>query len=381
MKKTMVRWLLVVLCLAWLAPAGAETRQAVIALEGTEETLQEKRLANPDGFSVWYAPDRLEAYNGSSGNMDGIIVCALYSDDHMILSMMTEEDAVEYAEESGTDIVKESADARVQTDVYRDLENGRYYFLTMIAEKGKYLRAVGDYSQEAAEGNGKLLQHVLESVSFGTEEPGDDPEEGFLDTEMEKMIPGQWSEEDEEDGFGAVLTLEDGGDLSLAFHATDGSAAYTYRGSWSIRLIPDYGSRITLLFTSTDHPSHAGGEYREECVYDAYTESWVEDDQLNIYLMLTPSDESEFVSPFADVLGYDEIALSRKQGPNMRVVNCKSFVSLREARDASSKRLEKVPLGALVLAFPEAGDENGFISCVYHDQYGYILAEYLQSIE
>ena len=190
MKKTMVRWLLVLLCLAWLAPAGAETRQAVIALEGTEETLQETRLANPDGFSVWYAPDRLEAYNGSSGNMDGIIVCALYSDDHMILSMMTEEDAVEYAEESGTDIVKESADARVLTDVYRDLENGRYYFLTMIAEKGKYLRAVGDYSQEAAEGNGKLLQHVLESVSFSAEETGEDPEEGFLDTEMEKMIPG-----------------------------------------------------------------------------------------------------------------------------------------------------------------------------------------------
>ena len=66
MKKTMVRWLLVLLCLAWLAPAGAETRQAVIALEGTEETLQETWLANPDGFSVWYAPDRLEAYNGST---------------------------------------------------------------------------------------------------------------------------------------------------------------------------------------------------------------------------------------------------------------------------------------------------------------------------
>ena len=86
------------------------------------------------------------------------------------------------------------------------------------------------------------------------------------------------------------------------------------------------------------------------------------------------------VSPFTEVYGEDcagGLALHREQGPNMRVVKCKEFVSLREARSTSAKRLAKVPLGALVLAFPEYGEENGFIYCVYHDEEGFILAEYL----
>ena len=65
----------------------------------------------------------------------------------------------------------------------------------------------------------------------------------------------------------------------------------------------------------------------------------------------------------------------------MRVVNCKNFVSLRAKPAASSARLAKVPLGALVLALPGAEEQNGFVWCTYRDEYGYILAEYLQPVE
>jgi hypothetical protein len=138
---------------------------------------------------------------------------------------------------------------------------------------------------------------------------------------------------------------------------------------------------MTLLFTSTDNPSRAGSDYRVECAYEAYTESWVENDTRITCLILNPPIRCSGVSPFEEVYGEDGAALVREQGPNMRVVKCKEFVSLREERSTSARRLAKVPLGALVLAFPEYGEENGFIYCVYHDEEGYILAEYLQPVE
>ena len=87
------------------------------------------------------------------------------------------------------------------------------------------------------------------------------------------------------------------------------------------------------------------------------------------------------VSPFEAYYGDPIPALHRDRGPNMRVVNCKEFVSLRETRSTSAPRLMKVPLGAKVLAFPEYGDAKGFIYCVYQGEEGYILKDYLQLIE
>ena len=109
-------------------------------------------------------------------------------------------------------------------------------------------------------------------------------------------------------------------------------------------------------------------------------EGWDEDDVQNTWCILEPVSCSG-VSPFEELSGFDGAALHREQGPNMRVVNCKESVSLREKRSKTSARLAKVPLGALVLAFPDAGDENGFLLCMYHNQYGYILAEYLAPVE
>ena len=59
-----------------------------------------------------------------------------------------------------------------------------------------------------------------------------------------------------------------------------------------------------------------------------------------------------------------------------RVVNCAKFVSLRETPDTSADRLDKVPLGAYVIAKGSAS--NGFIKAEYKGQTGYILGSYLR---
>ena len=361
---------LVTLCLMLVLPSAlAETRQGIIELEGMKETIEETLFQSPQGFSFWYANDRLEAYHGSIGVTEGAIVAALYSDDYMLLSMITEEDAKEYVEDLGIDIVAQAADSRVSMDIYRELEDGQYLFLALVAENGQYLSAVGQYAQEAAEGNAKFFQRVLDSVTFISE----------YDAEFLREVPGTWAEE--YDGVGTVLTLEENGDMTLRCYSVDGAFDYSCDGTWSYQPVPDYGGHLTLLFTSTENPLYDETEYRVECVYDVYTESWVEDDTEFTYLILNPSISCSGVSPFEEVYGEDNVALHREKGPNMRVVKCKEFVSLREERSTSSKRLMKVPLGALVLAYPEYGEENGFIYCVYHDESGYILAEYLQPVE
>lgn len=341
----------------------------MIYLEGEEEIIEETLFESPRGFTFWYASDRLEAYDGEAENVAGVIVKALYSDDHLILSMISEEDAKEYCKGLDENIVKLFPSYCSQVDVYRNAEDGTIRFLTLIGENGHYCRAVGEYSEEAAEGNAKFFQRVLDSVNFDFD----------YDADFLRELPGQWAEEEE--GVGTVLTLTENWEMSLYFYGLNGEFAYTYAGTWSYTHDPKYSPRLTLRFTSTDNPAYAGSEYSVECAYAAYTESWIENDTELTYLLLNPPLGCTGVSPFEEVYGTDMAAVHRERKPNMKVVKCKEFVSLRETRSTSAKRLAKVPLGALVLAFPECGEENGFIYCVYHDEEGFILAEYLQPIE
>ncbi len=368
-KKTAARWLLAALCLVMALPAAAEKRQAVISLEGMEETIEETLYESPQGFSFWYPEETLKAAEGERRTIKGTVVSARYMDDGMVLSVISEEDAAEYLRDSGEDIREASRTSRVQRDVYHVLENGTYLFLTVIAENGQYLSAVGEYSQESAEGNGKYLQRVLDSVTFLPE----------YDAEFLRELPGEWA--DEQEGTGTVLTLAEDGTASLYCYEVNGGSSCTCRGSWSYQPVPGYCGRLTLRFTATDRPDRAGSGYSVECAYNAYTESWVENDTLITCLLLEPPEEGNSGSPFEEAYGFDGAALRREQGPNMKVVKCSSYVSLRESRSTSSKRLAKVPLGAMVLAFPEAGDGNGFLYCVYHGTEGFILAEYLQPAE
>ncbi len=59
-----------------------------------------------------------------------------------------------------------------------------------------------------------------------------------------------------------------------------------------------------------------------------------------------------------------------------RVVNCTTYVSLRQSPDTSAARLDKVPLGAYVIAKGSAS--NGFIKVEYKGRTGYILGAYLK---
>ena len=371
MKKTVWTGLLAAaLCLLLFLPAAlAETREGVIELEGQKEAISETLYQSEQGFSFWYADERLNVYAGEADGIEGVVVESLYSDGYMVLSMIGKEDALEYTEDLGQDIIALSAVSHAQTDVYRLVEDGRIYFLTLVAENGQYLRAVGEYSEEAAEGYGKFFQRVLDSVFF----PSAD------ESELLRELPGEWAEETE--GIGTALTFDENGTMTLAFYGSDGEPAYSYQGSWSLEHIKDYGDRLTLLFTWTDNPLHGESDYRVECVYEAYTESWIENDTEYTYLLLNPPVSCSGVSPFEEVTGSNDLAVHREQGPNMRVVKCKEFVSLRQTRSTKATRLAKVPLGAQVLAFPEAGEENGFISCVYQGEEGYILAEYLEPIQ
>ena len=63
-------------------------------------------------------------------------------------------------------------------------------------------------------------------------------------------------------------------------------------------------------------------------------------------------------------------------GTRMTVVNCTSWVSLREKPDAASKRLTKVYLGETLEDCRPA--ENDFVACTYGDLQGYIKSDYLQ---
>ena len=59
----------------------------------------------------------------------------------------------------------------------------------------------------------------------------------------------------------------------------------------------------------------------------------------------------------------------------MRVVNCNSWVSLREYPDTDSNRLRKVYKGEEVIGY----SYNAYwVACYYDGEFGYILAEYLE---
>lgn len=157
---------LAMLCLLLLPNVLAETRKGVIWLESMEETIEETLFESPEGFPFWYANEMLAADFGTVNDVEGVIVRNPYLDDAMILSMISENEAAEYIQDLNESIIEQSAAARVQVDVYCEMENGSYNFLPLIAENGRYLRAVGAYSEEAAEGTARYFQNVLDSITL-----------------------------------------------------------------------------------------------------------------------------------------------------------------------------------------------------------------------
>ena len=206
------------------------------------------------------------------------------------------------------------------------------------------------------------------------------------DAEMLGILPGEWTyeaealgDEDAGENVRLALTLQEDGQMLLYFEGENGGFSYTWEGQWAFEVVSGGMDRLTLRFTGTDDPGWEENAMAE-CVYEAYMESWVENATEYTYLILSPV-EGSGLSPFETVYGYDDLALHREYGPNMRVAHCDSFVSLREKRSTSSARILKVPLGEKVLAYPEYGEENGFYLCVYQGEYGYILTKYLEPME
>lgn len=210
------------------------------------------------------------------------------------------------------------------------------------------------------------------------------------DDDLQKKLPGRWtytsyadkeSTDDKTTADLAFLTFEEKGEASLSCYDKEGKYLFACKGTWSLEVFQDKTDRLTIRYTSTDKPQSAEGAYAPECMYEAYVECWVENDAEISYLILTPVSCSG-ISPFQETYGEDwEVTLHREQGPNMRIARCKTFVSLREQPNKASRRLAKVPLRTLVLAYPQDGEKNGYIRCVYQDREGYILSKYLEPIE
>lgn len=146
--------------------AAAETREGVIYLEGAEEIIEETLLESGDGFSFWYANEQLEAYEGEADGYAGAVVVNPWSNDYMILSSISEDEAKELMEIYGVSFPEGSYEAPAQIELYCELEDWHYSFCVLIAENGRYVRAAGQYSQEAAEGTAKYFQLALDSVAF-----------------------------------------------------------------------------------------------------------------------------------------------------------------------------------------------------------------------
>ena len=59
---------------------------------------------------------------------------------------------------------------------------------------------------------------------------------------------------------------------------------------------------------------------------------------------------------------------------SMRIINCKSWVTLRSSPDTKAAEVTRIPLGAYVEAYKY--DEN-FAECYYNGMHGFVLNKYL----
>lgn len=165
MKKSAFQFFLSLLCLLLMVTcASGETRESVIWLEGMEETIIETRFESPEGFSFWYDADLMEADFAAAGETESIRVSNIDSDDFMLLSLISQEEADELIRDREVETAQDPETGRVTTEVYCVLENTTFHFLTLVSENGKVLRAEGVYSMEAAEGNAKYFRRILDSA-------------------------------------------------------------------------------------------------------------------------------------------------------------------------------------------------------------------------
>ena len=170
--KTVKMIVIAALCVAiLLIPALAETtREAVIALEGMEEPIVETLYTAPAGYSFWYVGELFEVLPPAEDAPEDLVVSSRYSDDCMTLTALTEDEAralVEaYAAESGEDAAQLLSEPLTQIEIFWREEGTSYVFRTLIVANGRYVLADGQYAREAAEGNAKYFQRLVDTVSF-----------------------------------------------------------------------------------------------------------------------------------------------------------------------------------------------------------------------
>lgn len=81
------------------------------------------------------------------------------------------------------------------------------------------------------------------------------------------------------------------------------------------------------------------------------------------YQRYTPGDSMEQNTDYDNYMGY------------MRVVNCKSWVTLRSSPSTKASTVTRIPLGAYVEAYQY---DSQFMECYYDGMHGYVLKKYLK---
>ena len=134
MKKSAFQFFLSLLCLLLMVTcASGETRESVIWLEGMEETIIETKFESPEGFSFWYDADLMEADFATADETERIRVSNIDSDDFMLLSLISQEEADELIRDREVETAHDPETGRVTTEVYCELENTTFHFLTLVS--------------------------------------------------------------------------------------------------------------------------------------------------------------------------------------------------------------------------------------------------------
>ena len=179
-------WILLCLLIVFgtVLSCSAETRESAIYIEGEKEIISETLYKSHDGFTFWYADERLEV----NEDEDGVYLEDIAEIGYLEFTVIGEEEAdewiseheeLEYEEGDGTDILyfEESWD-----------DDLTHYF-ALITTGNHAVSVMASWPEEANEGLGKYFIRVVQSVSF----------------ESNDLIMAEWvTDESSEDGLAAV---------------------------------------------------------------------------------------------------------------------------------------------------------------------------------
>lgn len=232
----MKRAIALLLALLLAGAASAETREAVVWLEGEPEPVVETRYSGDLGFSFWYDAERLTVDEDMSEGGGSLIVFPESVDLPVYLEIMTPEAAgmlpwkfLEANAPAGVEYVEDVAESGAEIRWFSvAAEGGILQSFYAVDGSESFVVAVGTWPMEADEGWGARFRALLRTIAFDSDDPvivrwwadADDDDHETLDIDAP------------EDAVGVVLTatrpLRDFNVLALEFEGVDDDGHVTF---------------------------------------------------------------------------------------------------------------------------------------------------------